>query len=153
MRKWKKLSPEQQMAAKAKPLAISIAPDTQIYKVLTKIQDSLATETWNATTQKNTTSKPRANKVVNSLLSAVLEIADENTLNTIAKKAEAEIKVDPKSKTVDQTVEFIQAITACRHSAAVGDIPNDAVAQKNLFEALLKENPNLLTDYQKASKN
>ena len=152
MRFWKKLSPEQQMAttAKAKPMAISIAPDTGVYKVLTAIQKAHSVET--IVNNKTKTTKPRASKVVNSLLSAVLEIADENTLNTIAKKAEAEIKVDPTSKTVDQTVEFIQAVAACRHSAAVGDIPNDAVAQKNLFDALLKENPSLLADYQKASK-
>ena len=140
------------MATKPKPLAISIAPDTGVYKVLTAIQDSLATESWNAETNKTKTIKPRASKVVNSLLSAVLEIADENTLSSLAKKCESEIKVDPKAKTADQTVEFIQAVAASRHSAAVGDIPDDAVAQKNLFEALLKENPNLLADYEKANK-
>ena len=138
--------------AKAKPIEVKIDPGTGVYRVLTAIQNSLATEAWNAETNKSKTTKPRASKVVNSLLSAVLEIADENTLSSLAKKAEAEIQVDPKAKTADQTVEFIQAVAASRHKAAVGDIPTDAIARKNLFEALLKQDPNLLADFEKAKK-
>ena len=134
--------------AKPKPLAISIAPDTGIYKVLTAIQKAHSVET--IVDNKTKTTKPRANKVVVSILKAVLEVADENTLSTIAKKCEEKIENDDGK---DQTVGFINSIADSRHKAASGSIPEDALAQKNLFDALLKENPNLLAEYQKASKH
>ncbi|MDB4336949.1 hypothetical protein OAA10_00390 [bacterium] len=125
------------MATVKKPLQTTIKVDTNLWKVISGIQERCGKEVIGKN-GKPTTRKAQAGTVIDGLLSALVEAADEKTIqDVIAACAIQDVKDDRRG-------EFVGQIIPSRDSATVAGIPDDADAQRKMLEGLLLKNPELV---------
>ena len=133
------------MATVKKPLQTTIKVDSSLWKVITGIQERCGKDIINKS-GKESFRKAQAGTVIDALLSALVEVADESTINSLADACDAlKVKDDRRS-------EFLATVIDARDSATVAGIPDDADAQRKMLEGLLLKNPDLVKSMAGAKK-